>query len=402
MKLNVFDAFSGCGGLSLGLEQAGFKVLWANENWGPAAETYRKNHNSTQVFETDAQELMKSFLNNDNQLPHPGDVDLLVGGPPCQGFSSYNIYSKPDDPRNSLVETFFDFANYLKPRYVLMENVPGMLSMDDGKVIKNIFKTFNEIGYDVRLNILQAGYYGLPQNRWRVFIFCAKRGLTIPNYPEPECSFIRTTIFGATKFKENVIKAPNESNLFWDLKPMTTVGDAIKDLPLIVNGNNNELFQYQTSQSTNYQKLMKGKCKRIYDHVCANKGPKIMERIQLIPKKKKAGWHDLPDHLKPKNLVRTGSKGYENRFGRLYWDGIFNTILTEANPYWGRVIHPEQDRVISVRESARAQGIPDKIHFSGRISDKYKQVGNAVPPPLSKAIGKEIIKAYHADSSRKN
>ena len=130
---------------------------------GPAAETYRKNHKSTQVFEDDAKELVKSLLTNDNQLPQPGDVDLLVGGPPCQGFSGFNIYSKPDDPRNSLVETFFDFANYLKPRYVLMENVPGMLSMDDGKVIKNIFQTFNEIGYDVRLNILQAGYYGLPK-----------------------------------------------------------------------------------------------------------------------------------------------------------------------------------------------------------------------------------------------
>ena len=106
--------------------------------------------------------------------------------------------------------------------------------------------------------------------------------------------------------------------------------------------------------------------------------------------------------LKPKNLVRTGSKGYENRFGRLYWNGTFNTILTEANPYWGRVIHPEQDRVVSVRESARAQGIPDKIHFSGSISEKYRQVGNAVPPPLAEAIGKEIIKAYNADLSRKN
>ena len=121
----------------------------------------------------------------------------------------------------------------------------------------------------------------------------------------------------------------------------------------------------------------------------------MLDRVYAIPCKPKAGWLDLPEDLKPKNLLRHGDNRYPNRFGRLWWEGIFNTILSEANPYWGRVIHPLQHRVISVRESARAQGIPDCVNFNGKLSKQYRQAGNAVPPPLAELIGREIINAMH-------
>lgn len=119
----------------------------------------------------------------------------------------------------------------------------------------------------------------------------------------------------------------------------------------------------------------------------------MLARCSAVPRRPGAGWLDLPEHLKPKNLLRHGDDRYPNRFGRLHWSGTFNTILTQALPYWGRVIHPEQDRVISVRESARAQGFSDAVRFFGPQTHQYAQVGNAVPPPLARAIGIEIMRA---------
>ena len=119
----------------------------------------------------------------------------------------------------------------------------------------------------------------------------------------------------------------------------------------------------------------------------------MYSRCKAIPKKPGAGWLDLPYNLKPKNLLRHGDNRYPNRFGRLHWEGIFNTILTHPFPYWSRIFHPEQNRIISARECARAQGIDDNVLFFGKSTNIYKQIGNAVPPPLAKAIGNEIIKA---------
>ena len=159
----VFDLFSGCGGLSHGLSIAGMKVCWANENWTSELKTYRSYHGQTTLFEEDAQELINRVFSNDSSLPKKGDVDLIAGGPPCQGFSGYNRHRNLHDPRNSLVEVFLDFVDYFRPRYVLMENVPGMLSMDEGRVVKALLESFNTIGYQSQLGVLQAGYYGLPK-----------------------------------------------------------------------------------------------------------------------------------------------------------------------------------------------------------------------------------------------
>jgi DNA (cytosine-5)-methyltransferase 1 len=166
------------------------------------------------------------------------------------------------------------------------------------------------------------------------------------------------------------------------------------------NGEGTEVSDYESEPESEYQLTLRDGSKKVYDHICTNHGAIMLERMRAIPKHPGAGWLDLPERLKPKNLLRHGDNRYDNRFGRLHWEGTFNTILTKPYPYWGRVIHPEQDRVLSVRECARAQSFPDSVRFSGSLSDKYKQVGNAVPPILAKAIGLKIVRAIEASPNR--
>jgi DNA (cytosine-5)-methyltransferase 1 len=391
-SVTCLDLFAGCGGLSNGLVQAGIQVRWANELDGHAAETYRQSHSGCNVFEEDVNVLYRRMRDGDKDLPQPGEVDLVVGGPPCQGFSGYNRHRRVEDPRNSLVESFLDVVEHVKPRYVLMENVPGMLSLDKGRVPMLVLSALESLGYNTKLGILQAGYYGVPQNRWRVFIIAAAIGLKLPEFPAPVHNFPRTTIFGATAFRANVVKpATTVSDLFWQPKPAVTVGDAISDLPEIENGGGADEMAYLRSSSNAVQKHARQGAKAIFDHRCARLDELMMARCVAVPKRPGAGWLDLPENLKPKNLLRHGDNRYPNRFGRLHWEGTFNTIVTRAFPYWGCVFHPEQDRVISVRESARAQGFPDRVRFAGPLSSRYRQVGNAVPPPLAKAIAEEFM-----------
>ncbi|SFE88294.1 DNA cytosine methyltransferase [Succiniclasticum ruminis] len=381
--MNAFDLFAGAGGLSLGMEKAGITVKWANEIDSNACETYRNSHPNTTLFMEDANILLTRLICGDENLPKPGDVDVIAGGPPCQGFSGYNRFRNPDDPRNSLMETFLAFVDYLKPRYVLLENVPGMLSLAGGATPRLLLTTLNELGYNTRLGILQAGYYGLPQNRWRVFIWGSYGDLSIPAFPLPKYNFPRTTIFGATQFRDSVIKPIKGDN---GLLPFITVGDAISDLPRIENGSGIEEVIYESEPLSDYQKILRNEKGLTYNHVTNRLGTIQYERCLALSNKNGSGWNDLPEELKPRNLLKYGDSRYGNRFGKLSEDGVFNTILSRPYPYWSAVFHPNQDRVISVRESARAQSFPDSVRFYGKRSSQYRQIGNAVPVLLAYEI----------------
>lgn len=396
----ALDLFAGCGGLSMGLEEAGFQVAWANEIDPAAAATYANSNPEAKIWVEDASQFLLRCESRETGCPVWGEVDLLAGGPPCQGFSGYNRYRGPEDPRNSLVEVYLDFVKLLLPRYVLMENVPGMLQMEAGSTPRLLMAALEDLGYSVGLGILQAGHYGLPQNRWRVFILASLVGECRASFPVPTHFFPRITIHGATAFRNSVVQVlRDESSLFGSLLPASTVGDAIQGLPMLRNGQLLGSASYGAESSSDYDKLMRLGSTNVDDHECLKQGPIMMERIEAVPRKEGAGWLDLPDHLKPKNLVRHGDDRYKNRFGRLWWSGIFNTIVSIPYPYWGRFIHPEQDRVLSVRECARAQGIPDRVRFAGNQKSKYRQVGNAVPPPLAAAVGREILRAMRGKES---
>lgn len=391
MSIYTGDLFAGCGGLTAGLQSAGFHTRWANEFWAPAAATYRASNPDVTLYEEDVRSLLARAVDS-TDLRKELAVDLLCGGPPCQGFSGWNRFRSLEDPRNSLVEVFLDFVALLDPRLVLIENVTGMLSLGDGRVISGVTEALRDMGYKVRLMVLQAGGYGVPQNRWRVFIAGSKDESGLLKPPVAIHAFPRTTVFNATSFRSHVIRPPYEPDggLFPSALPHVTVADALSDLPPLANGSSLENCGLGAAQCE-FQSILRTETSVVSCHRTVQLAEVNMERVRAL----KAGqsWIHLPESLKPNNLKNTPGQRYDNRFGRLEWAGIFNTIINKAEPYWSRVIHPRDDRVISVRESARAQGLPDRIQFQGPLRQQYAQVGNAVPPPLARAIGWEMRRA---------
>lgn len=387
------DLFAGCGGLSVGLKQVGLDVRWANEFWTPAAQTYSLNHLETTVFRDDANHLLKRMLDGDSILPRQGEVDVVVGGPPCQGFCGINRFRAVDDPRNSLVETFFRIVEVLQPRFVVMENVSGILSLEHGRAVNELLASLKDIGYYADLFVLQAGTYGVAQTRWRIFVLASRNAEPRLNYPTPLHSFPKNRPLDVGNFKSKIIQVSSlEGDLFQTLLPSITVRDAIGDLPKIGNGG---FFTgtYDMEPSCSWQTLIRSDSNQVSDHDTIRLGTANQERLEHLPFKTGSCWVDLPTKLQPKNLARLGEKRYFSRFGRLDWEGYFTTIVNKPEPYWGRFFHPEQQRVVSVRECARAQGFPDTFHFHGPLRARYAQVGNAVPPPLGRAIGWEIRRA---------
>lgn len=392
-QLSVLDLFAGCGGLSIGLEQAGLDVRWANEYWSAAAQTYSLNHPRTSVFQDDANQLLSRMLCGDPLLPQRGDVDVIVGGPPCQGFCGVNRYRDFDDPRNSLVETFFNIVKVLQPRFVVMENVSGILTLENGRAVHELLASLNEIGYNADLFVLQAGAYGVAQTRWRVFVLASRDVETQLTFPAPMHAFPQNRPLDVGTFKSKIIKSPllggdSHSNVL----PYVTVSNAIGDLPEIGNGGC-YVGNYDKETNCAWQTLIRRGSVELTDHDTIKLGDANMKRLDHLPFKPGAGWLDLPKDLQPRNLAKLGAPRYNYRFGRLHWDGYFTTITNKPEPYWGRFFHPEQQRVVSVRECARAQGFPDSFRFFGPLRARYAQVGNAVPPPLGKAIGWEIRRA---------
>jgi len=380
------DMFAGCGGLSIGMGSAGIRNIAAVESWQPAANAFSLNHPKSNIYSIDVREFVSSVQGKASGFPKKKDVDIMIGGPPCQGFCGINRYRNINDPRNSLFEVYLDCVAALMPKAVVIENVNGILSLNKGKAIIEALQYLNELGYAADFRVLQAGSYGVPQNRWRVFLI-AVQGVTQIIFPRQLHAFHRTVAFDVSKYKERVLYPKADSDdLVVDLLPEINVHDAIADLPDINNGDSYQ-GRYTKKTSGAYSSMLRGNEKEVSDHECINLGPVSMERVVCLRPDSGDGWTSLPAHLQPKNLVRFGGNRFGNRFARLEWKGGFSTILTKPEPYWGRVIHPRQNRLISVRESARAQGFPDSVKFSGLLRDKYKMVGNAVPPPLGRCVG---------------
>lgn len=385
IELSVMDLFCGCGGLSAGLSQANLNVRWANEHIADTAKSYKTIHPYTDLYLEGAETFRGRLLDRDRNLPTRGEVDVVVGGPPCQGFAGWNRHRNPADARNSLVDVFLDVVDLLLPRFVIMENVTGILTMSDGRVISGVLGALEGLGYKATLSVVQAGNYGVPQNRWRVIVLAGRSEFV--QSPKPLHSFHRTNAPNCKEFRSRIIK-PDVGGLFDCLLPELTVRDAIGDLPPILNGERQEQCALAEVRSSYQERLRSSEF--VENHETINLEALSMERVRVL--KEGQGWLDLPDSLRPKNLNKSDGM-YDNRYGRLRWDGSFNCIVQKPEPYWGRFLHPEQDRVISVRECARAQGLPDSVKFYGPLRARYAQVGNAVPPPLARALGWELRRA---------
>lgn len=386
--MKAVDLFSGCGGLSCGLKQANLEILLATDHWSTALESYEANHPTTKTLCCEAHEF-QNRVNDDKALKSIlSSADIIVGGPPCQGFCGINRHRSKKDPRNSLVESFYLIIDRVRPRFFLMENVNGILSIDGGRPFSGLLSAFRESGYEVNYHIVQAGGFGVPQNRWRVFVLGSRDKRHIPPAPKPLFSFPRMPIFDAGRESNHAIwpLRDDPESLFPFLR-YVNVRETIGDLPAVGNGEAYGVVSIKQSKSSRLIRWLNPNSQATTDHETLKLGPVSMERVHSLPAGSGASWVDLPLRLRPKNLSKLEDIRYRNRYGRLNWEGIFNTILHKPEPYWGRVLHPEQDRVISVRECARAQTFPDGFRFAGNTNDKYLQVGNAVPPILGMFLG---------------
>jgi DNA (cytosine-5)-methyltransferase 1 len=348
-KLKVLDLFAGVGGLSYGFEKAGFEIVGALEYEKSIAESMRKNHKNTKVFIDD----IKNFK-PEKAKKIIGKIDVIVGGPPCQGFSLKGQRGGLKDERNFLFREFINFVKYFKPKYFLIENVPTILTDQNSFFKKQIIKEFEKLNYNVVSGIIKASDFGVPQNR--------RRALFLGSY-------------------KNSISFPKPVK-----RKTVTVWEAISDLAYLNSGDGEFEADYLNKAETDYQKKMRKNSKKLYNHISTKHSPVAIERLKLIPPEK--GKEYIIDKY---NITST----FGQTWSRLEKNKPSPTIVTRFDtPSNGRNSHPFLHRAITPREAARIQSFPDTFIFHGNKSSIIKQIGNAVPPLMAEAIAKHILNNY--------
>ncbi len=386
------DLFCGAGGLSFGFQQAGFHIAFANDINEEYANTYRLNHDGTAFFCESIEDLKTADVFKKTGL-HKTDIDILIGGPPCQGFSINAPKRSLEDDRNHLFREYGRLVlEGLRPKVIVMENVPGMVSLDSGRFIKDIYSLFQQAGYRMRHMILCAAHYGIPQERWRLFFIGTILKKVEITFPEPtHFAPVRANFTGGRDLTwlpdiQNGLRRPN---LFGNLlKPFTTVRQAIGDLPVLAVNEGAEETVYAGAPKTAYQRLMRNGSQKLYNHVAGALSKQNLERAKHIPPG--GSWRDIPHDLLPKGMKRARRSDHTRRYGRIDPDGLSGTVLTKCDPHWGTFFHYDQDRALTVREAARIQSFPDAYRFYGSRVYQYEQVGNAVPPLLAKTLAEHI------------
>lgn len=391
--LRCIDLFAGAGGLSEGLREAGFHAMYANEVQPIYAATYAKNHPEANVDARDIRDVDPQLVREELGL-NRGELDLVAGGPPCQGFSINAPSRSAADDRNHLFRDFLRFVAEFKPLAVLIENVPGLVSFGEGETLTAILESLDELGYTSDVRILYAPHYGVPQTRWRTIIIGMRNGLSPDDaFPDPIHDAPRRVNFTSVFGKRSLVVAPAISGL-----RHTTVQDAISDLPKLINGEvGKPLKPYRTTPKNEYQIQLRQGSNRVHNHQAARLSETNLERLRHIPPG--GNWTNIPFHLLPAGMRRARSTDHTKRYGRATPDGLSSTILTKCDPHWGAYFHYEQDRTFTVREAARIQSFPDRFVFLGSRVAQYAQVGNAVPPLLAKAIGIGIRECLEAGAN---
>lgn len=378
--INVIDLFSGAGGLTFGfsyrvrankfVRNRKFKFLFANEYNHQAAAAFANNFPNIPLMECDIANInLQTLEENDIVINEP--VDLIIGGPPCQSYST--VGKRQYDQRAKMYQEYTRMLRIFKPTMFIFENVTGLLSMkndDNEPVIQDITALFENIddnfGYRLYTEVLNAKDYGVPQSRDRVFI------VGIRNDVDYEWVFPNAT-------------HGNEAN------PYLTVENAISDLPILNCGQS--IDEYDDEPNTNFQRLMRDGQNDLYDHFCGTYGEKITAVIQVVPQGE--GRPYINNLIENGNLDRKYylTSGYKNTYGRLWWDRPSTTITNSlGTPSALRCIHPLQNRALSTREGARLQSFPDWFRFFGNKYERNSQVGNAVPPLLAIALAKQVEK----------
>ncbi|MFT4242442.1 MAG: DNA cytosine methyltransferase [Acidovorax sp.] len=386
--------FAGAGGLSEGLREAGFTSLYANEISPRYARTFAANHPRTLVDSRDIRQVDAGQVRERLGL-RPGALDLIAGGPPCQGFSINAPKRSTEDSRNHLFREYLRFVSEFQPRAVLIENVPGMVSFEGGDTLDAILESLRQLGYDADVRILYAPHYGVPQMRWRTIILGSREGIRPADFfPEPLRQAPVRVNFTSQFGGRNLVALPRSL----ELPSHVTVKDAIHDLPALRNGELGAPEKpYRFAASNAYQCLMREGSSMVTCHEAARLSSVNLERLAHIPPG--GNWTDIPEALLPKGMRAARRSDHTKRYGRVHPDGLASTILTKCDPHWGAYFHYEQDRAFTVREAARLQSFPDTYQFLGSRVEQYEQVGNAVPPLLGAAIGRCMAQALKGTAS---
>lgn len=369
-KIKIIDLFAGVGGLSYGFaHDDNFEIVAANEILPNMAKAYELNHPSVKVYCKDIKDFGIEDLKKDFGIKK-GEIDLIVGGPPCQAYSTVGK-RLIDDPKGKLFQEYYRILKELDPKVFLFENVKGLLSMQGGELLKTIISLFESLGYKVVYKVLNSADYGAPQVRERVIIIGTKLNTKF-NYPEP------------THYNPE----EGQTLLTQELKPYLTLAEAISDLPFIKSSE--ESFEYATEPKNDFQKLMrKNAPKKLMDHNSPNNNENLVKIMENLPDGGTP--EDLPEEMRPKS-------GFANTYCRLWWNRPSTTITRNlSTPSSSRCIHPKAPRPLTTREGARIQCFPDNYVFFGSRSDKNLQIGNAVPTFLSSAL-KESIKKHFLEN----
>lgn len=376
------DLFAGAGGLAEGFRQAGWNVVAANDADEAATATFRHNFPEATVFGGPVSKLRPEELLREAGL-QPGELDCLIGGPPCQSFSYNNHQRTASDVRAKLFRDYLRIVAALRPKTLVMENVPGMLTIGGGTIISAIDRKLGVLGYKIAIRVLYAEDFGVPQQRRRVFLVASRVGNPLSLFP----AGTHGPAVKPSEASEYVHRWEPAGNV--RLPKLVTVGEAISDLPRLQNGGGEFKGRYRQPVRTGYQRMARRGKRILYNHVCHTLSDTMLNRIKHVPEG--GNWRNIPAKLLPAGMRRALPKDHTKRYGRLRRSKLASTILTKCDPHWGAYVHPTQNRTLTIREAARLQGFPDSFVFVGEhLTKQYEQVGNAVPPPLACAIAKKV------------
>lgn len=346
-EINTIDLFSGCGGLSKGFLDAGYHLILGVDNNLPALKTYKKNIHGAKAMSSDlsTQKGVEEIKKEIGQRK----IDMIIAGPPCQGFSVTGPRHF-DDPRNKLYLAVFDMVNDLKPKAFLIENVNGMAALYGGQIKDEIIRRFSNLGYNVTYKIVCAADYGVPQIRKRLIFVGLQKSIGKFEFPK------------AYLTKDHYL----------------TCKDAISDLPSLEKDLGSEISSYTQAPLTEYQKLMRKKATVLYNHLGTKHTDLVISTIAQVPDG--GNYKDLPAGV-------GDSRKFHVAWTRYCSTKPSGTIDTGHRNHF----HYKYNRVPTVRENARFQSFPDDFVFEGTKTSQYRQVGNAVPPLLGYAIAKQIL-----------
>jgi len=373
----TLDLFSGCGGIAAGfamcsgLARARFACVGAIDSWQAACDAFTDNLGVRADCCGVSRESVAGILER------VGSVDVVTGGPPCQGFSTSGKRAL-DDPRNQLAKSFFDAIELANPRAFLMENVSGFTTFQDGRLMREVVERASEMGFTVHAGVLLASLHGVPQRRRRFIMVGLRQGeFRFPGAPEGGGSLFRD---------ESVLQVDQRPE---DGRELWTFDDATSDLAPLAAGERRE--EYGADPRNDYQRWARDGSASPTDHVAVGHGADFVRMMSFIrpgesamdPQVQKR----MPAALRPKS-------GFPNSYARIRGDQPSPTITRNfTTPSSANCIHPRADRALSIREGARCQSFPDTFRFHGSLTDRRLMIGNAVPPLLARALGVNLLEA---------